>query len=295
MRIIKKFLDSGVKFWFQRYRKLKNIKGNAQTLYRFFLLHGKTKGILKFSEYKQKQAGSNTFEYKNEKFGWTLEQFEEYNKSRAITLDNMIKKYGNEVGFKKFENYRIKQKTHGSSLEWFIMKYGEEKGIYFWEKLCDEKAQTIQNFINRYGDDEGRKKYFDYINRKKNYYSQISQDLFDKLDHIDAYFATKNGEYFHYSKETECIFFYDYVLKSKKKCIEFNGDYWHCNPEIYNDNDVGYFGYKASEIWEKDRVKNDTLIKEGFEILIIWESEYRKDKDSTIKKCKIFLGLDDGY
>ena len=29
----------------------------------------------------------NTFEYKMEKYGWSLEDFEEYNKSRAATLE----------------------------------------------------------------------------------------------------------------------------------------------------------------------------------------------------------------
>ena len=291
MRIIEKFLDSGVEFWFQRYRKLKNIKNNSQTLYRYILLYGKTLGITKFEEYKQKQAESNTFEYKNKKLGWSKEEFNRYNKSRAITLENMIQKYGVVLGSEKFENYRIKQKTHGSSLEWFKKKYGDERGVYFWEILCENKAQTIQNFIKRYGDNEGRKKYFDYINQRKNYFSQISQELFLELDDDDAYFATKNSEFFLYSHELECVFFYDYVLKSKKKCIEFNGDYWHMNPSIYNEDDVGYFGYNASEIWEKDRIKNNALEKEGFEILVIWENEYKENKNLIVEKCKNFLGL----
>ena len=45
----------------------------------------------------------------------------------------------------------------------------------------------------------------------------------------------------------------------------------------------------AFEIWEKDKQKVDFAIDNGYNILTIWESEYKTNKINTIKKCQEFL------
>ena len=52
--------------------------------------------------YIEKQRVKNTYEFKKQKYGWTEEQFNEYNKSRAVTLENCIKKHGEEKGTRIF-------------------------------------------------------------------------------------------------------------------------------------------------------------------------------------------------
>ncbi len=54
--------------------------------------------------------------------------FEEYNKSRSVTLDNLTKRHGFEKGEKIWNEYCERQKFT-TSLEYFKQKYGEEKGI----------------------------------------------------------------------------------------------------------------------------------------------------------------------
>ena len=41
--------------------------------------YGEVDGLKKWEEYCKKQAISNTFEYKQNKYGWTKDQFDEYN------------------------------------------------------------------------------------------------------------------------------------------------------------------------------------------------------------------------
>ena len=53
-----------------------------------------------------------TFNYKKEKYNWTEEDFKNFNLSRAVSVDNMIKKYGNEDGLKKWNDYLNKQKNN---------------------------------------------------------------------------------------------------------------------------------------------------------------------------------------
>ncbi len=67
--------------------------------------------------------------------------------------------------------------------------------------------------------------------------------------------------------------------------IEYNGDYWHCNPSKYNGS---YFNKKknktAEEIWIYDQEKLYLSVKNGYDCIIIWESDYKKDKDNVLKK-----------
>ena len=78
---------------------------------------------------------------------------------------------------------------------------------------------------------------------------------------------------------------YDIVIPDLHMLIEFNGDYWHCNPKKYSSD---YFNTKrqltASEIWEKDAEKEKLALKEGFNFLTIWESDYRKNRKIIFKK-----------
>jgi hypothetical protein len=59
--------------------------------------------------------------------------------------------------------------------------------------------------------------------------------------------------------------------------FEFNGDFWHGNPNIYNPNNINpltnsTFGY----LYKKTLNKKKNLINKGYNIVSIWESEYKK-------------------
>lgn len=92
--------------------------------------------------------------------------------------------------------------------------------------------------------------------------------------------------------ENKRLFYYDF--KYKNKIIEFNGDLFHANPNIYEENQCPN-PYKklltAKTIWENDSLKINTIKKLGYEVLIIWETDYKKDKQSELLKCLQFLDI----
>jgi len=55
-------------------------KNGAVTLKNLQNRHGIIEGTKKFEEYKKKKIHNNSFEYKNKKYGWTLDQYNFYNK-----------------------------------------------------------------------------------------------------------------------------------------------------------------------------------------------------------------------
>jgi len=45
----------------------------------------------------------------------------------------------------------------------------------------------------------------------------------------------------------------------------------------------------AQEIWDYDQVKIELAEQKGYEVLIIWESEWNDDPSRTIEKCIKFI------
>lgn len=173
-----------------------------------------------------------------------------------------------------------------------------------------QKTFTLEKCIQKYGEKEGKNIYTDRQNRwqisllkngnLKNGYSAISQELFNKIiseykvkELKNIYFATKNNEY-RIDKKEGGIWLYDFTDINRKKMIEYNGDQYHANPLIYEGKNCTHPYRKhltAEEIWAKDAEKIKIANEHGFDVLTIWDSEYRKDKNGTLQKCLDFLNI----
>ena len=47
----------------------------------------------------------------------------------------------------------------------------------------------------------------------------------------------------------------------------------------------------AKEKWKKDLTKINYAKENGFEIMVIWESDYKANKNREIQKCIEFLNV----
>lgn len=270
----------------------------AVTLENMQKRYGIELGTKKFKEYCEKQAYSNTLEYKKEKYGMTEDEFREYNLSRAITLENMQKKYGIELGAKKYNEYRKKQAKNGNKLEYFIEKYGYTEGKKEYDRICSEKSLTLSNFIRKYGNEIGPIKFDEYIKGRNVgcYYSKISQKLFfEILGKIKIkskiYFAENNGEFGIMDSKNKRYYMFDFCIPEINKIIEFNGDYWHCNPNTYNEDFIHpTLEVSARELWNRDRIKIDFAESINYSIFTVWESDYIDQPDVVLQQCLDFLG-----
>jgi hypothetical protein len=60
---------------------------------------------------------------------------------------------------------------------------------------------------------------------------------------------------------------------------EFDGDYYHGNPEIYNSDDINIVNGKTfGELYEATIAKKQAIINAGYKFVSIWESEWNKIK-----------------
>lgn len=248
-----------------------------------------------------------------------------YMQHRAVTLRkenpeaykdkfNTNIEYWLKKGFSQKEaEQKLKERQAVGSLENFKKRYGEEKGKEKWRarqvnwqhtldnKSTEEKKRinklkgiTLENMIRKYGEVDGTEKFQNWINSKHYFYSPVSQILFNSIlkyikDEQNVKFATHNGEKLIQTKNI--IYSYDFFYENK--IIEFNGDKFHANPKLYNENDTpNPFNKKltAKQIWELDGIKIK-IAKEKYQVLIIWENDYAKNSNKELKKCLKFLKL----
>ncbi len=77
---------------------------------------------------------------------------------------------------------------------------------------------------------------------------------------------------------------FDLYIPKYNLLIEYNGDYWHCNPKKYNAN---YFNHKknktAKEIWDYDEKKLYLAKKNNYTCEVIWETDYKKNKNIILE------------
>jgi len=272
------------------YRKENNqIGGNRVSLEKFIERDGVEEGTRKYNELCRQRSEINKQRYKNNPSPLKgRSQTKESNLKRKHTLKesdyhtNLKGKSFDEIYEDADERRKsISNKLKGKwTIEWFIEQYGENEGQKLYQERCDRIKETS---------------YFKIYNKmkNKNNYSKMSQklfwDIYNQLDLKDhkIYFAELNHEYGCGTQRN-----FDFVDVANKKVIEFNGDLWHANPKIFSESDCPN-PYKknltAKHIWHFDENKNQQAINNGYEVLIIWESDYKKNYKQTLKKCIKFM------
>lgn len=229
----------------------------------------------------------------------------EFYEKRGVKGDKARKKFMTDLAANR--DYTVR-------LEYYTNKgYTEEEAV---KMLHDRQVTfTLEKCIAKYGEEEGRRRYEErqrnwaakmrekYDNGEyskvpykltSNMYSKFEIECINKI--MEKVLSdSKGNDISEFTKQFEIFvkglhkrFVYD--LKYKDRIIEFNGDYWHCNPDSYA---ADYFNTQiqmtAAEKWKVDEIKRDIAISEGYKVLVIWESEYKKDPDTTVRKCVSFL------
>jgi len=204
------------------------------------------------------------------------------NAAKNVDFENRLLpsnlEYWIERGFNKEESkLKVSESQRTFSKEKCIEKYGEEYGVRIWK----ERQNKWQNSLYKNGNIKGG-------------YSKVSQELFDIISKfsMNCKYATHNSELCLTKNNKN--YYYDFTEIDKGKIIEYNGDQYHANPKIYESGSYPhpyrkYKGYKACDIWKHDEEKIKLANENGFQVLSIWDSEFKKNREETIQKCIEFL------
>lgn len=85
-------------------------------------------------------------------------------------------------------------------------------------------------------------------------------------------------------------FVVDGIDSLHKTIYEFLGDYWHCNPKLFDGNKIHPFYQKPNkEVLEYTFLRFEVLKRLGYEVKYIWERDWKNFKkgiDSVPKICQ---------
>jgi len=229
----------------------------------------------------------------------TKHNFSKNSKSRIDWQNDMLEREGIQ---NVFQRNSIKQKIKKTILD----KYGVEH-ISKSEKIKLKKRNTLENtlklypnifkdkwilthnkFINELGYDP-RLHVFGNASKEslKVFEPLIDWCLNNAILNDDIFIGYSNKkEYFIRSEES--VYFYDFVIKSKKIIIEFNGVVFHAKREQLNKNEWfnPFTKENAIDNINRTKIKYDVAKNKGFDILEIWSDE---DPCVNVELCKKFI------
>lgn len=147
---------------------------------------------------------------------------------------------------------------------------------------CEHRKNIIRKFheeLNK--DEELKQKHYEKVfkNSKIGYISKGQREVFELLEDDGFLLECPIGE-------CKC----DIANLEKKIIIEYYGDFWHANPRLFNPDDwITLIGMSAQEKWDRDRHRNFKLRSLGYHIIIIWENEWKNDREKVFNKLKTFM------
>lgn len=274
-----------------KYKKWK--LNTRQDIEGFIMRYGEEKGRKKYEEFKIKSLNA-------------LKKVDHKNKLSIRKLNYWLKECN---GVEELAKKKLKEYQNKCSLSKFILRYGENEGKKKYVESSAKHAITLERMINLYGEVDGKEKYENWkssnVNSSKKYIKKYGKKRYEELlikklknnkgySNIGLEFCLdvlKNLQQEYkklYYGDDEYMFFVfedginvimpDLYIKDINLVIEFYGDFWHKNPKLYEiDQEF------VKETWENDE-KRIRKLKERYNanVIIIWESEYKQNKESVI-------------
>jgi hypothetical protein len=182
------------------------------------------------------------------------------------------------------------------------LQYHLNKGLSLEEAKAAQKVrQTTFNraiCIEKHGLEEGmvvwQRRQNDWLNslKKSGMYlgvSKVSKELIAAVaEHVTG-LTTEHTVRLGPKKWAKV----DCIHTDKRKVLEFYGDYWHGNPNIYGADDLikGWDDVMpVCERWEADKIRQQNIESVGYKMFIVWEKDFTTNREETINACvKFFL------
>ena len=265
---------------------LQRLSARGASLENYINRHGETVGKEKWQNYLTKRKRSYA-------------QGREENRYASRNLEWFQNKHGISKGYEIWNNKRLSQ-AYKVSRNYYIELYGVEEGT----RLCAaSKTRSLDLFIKKYGIEEGKARYNKWLtnivsNRKGNQnYSRWATQCCNIIKETinDLFYYAENEMIWQLPKEYQILLNQKVIspdLFYRGKIIEFHGDSFHGNPLIFKETDTPHPFNKTitvKELNQIDKIRRTYYESKGYNVLEIWENEFKINKEETIKKCLIFL------
>lgn len=247
------------------------------------------------NESKYEFIGSN-IDFLSIKFGVSCEEAKKLKTPNTIEIikkhnPGITDKEALEILKKKKEDHN--KKPHRTNLQDYILRNGVKEGTKKYNERNKKIgfANTLQYYIEKYGENEGIKNYKIRLEKKRisHLTGKKVSDSSSKLKNFLIKHNYKFEEEYPITTQNKS-YFVDFYIPKYNCILEFFGDFWHCNPKVYNEN---YYN-KILKLTSKEKIDKDKkrieLIKNfdlNNKIIIFWESsQLNEDELNRLIKSK---------
>lgn len=222
----------------------------------------------------------------NTRYGWRLNTI--YTLKDRLT-NNCCIEYWLNKGFSIDDaEQKLSDRQKTFSLETCIAKYGDKLGLIKWQ----ERQDKWQNTLNSKSDEEKLAILIKKISRPTfwsieavNFFEELVKDI-ESIHNLNFKYYYKNNEYFINSNGK--FYLYDFTIKDLKLIIEYNGSHVHPNKDKMTNEQWNKWinplsKENADTCYNKDKHKIDSAKNKGFDVLIVWDNDIKKNKKETKK------------
>lgn len=233
--------------------------------------------------------------------------------TRGLTKDNPFCKSCQKNVLHRCKSYRFNYESsmlesHGvrrplqsktirdSMNKTMLARYGVEHSVHNPESVA-KRDQTMMSLFGRTNYWQGINPWNEFDYGKRTFPLRISLVEKDFVDTLDQFvfqdFQTRNWKTSQKKwKRTRLddkvsYGFLDYFVEELSLGIEFFGDYFHFNPEIYHSDFVSNRGFLVSEIWKKDEERaRDAEQTLECKVIVVWEKDWRSHRDNILDQLR---------
>jgi len=165
--------------------------------------------------------------------------------------------------------------------EQFLKKMNKPDRI---EKI---KKSSIKMWENARLNDSYKYKKMLLSKSNKNY--EINGFFMNSIEFLVANFLNELKVNWEYEKKIDIgnnTYFPDFYLPDYNCVIECYGDFWHANPMMMESTDKTHKYITAADVWRRDEIKNNNLLNVVNNVLILWESDIKNNKEQCITNIK---------
>lgn len=248
-----------------------------------------------------------------------LQRFNAHVEKSRQSEENMIARWGEELGKQKWQELLVKKNTvaivreqrgEEAVVEWYKKQQdtansrtdeqktdSKRRRKVNMEKYLSENVRgktRLELFISRYGEIDGPQKYHEAM--KKAYHGpnrmsapakRIYEIICSKLQpvYIDQIYCDVPGKREFWLSEPGKIYGYDFTHRESKTILEYNGSFWHPTEPSNKIHPVTKQTF--AEMYETDISKKKLAEYNGFTVLIISDGMSADEQELIIDKfCK---------
>ena len=212
----------------------------------------------------------------------------------------------NDEAKRKSAETRRKQYASGERKQW---NYGKKWVDTFTEEQIEdikkriftkERAKKISEKLKRPKDEKWKESLRAAFN-KEEYRSLKRREMHNRIAN-GTFSLTSSGETefiqevikplgLEYDTQyyiSDIKHYCDVYIPSKNTIIEYDGDFWHCNPEKFPNGPK--FEYQVKHML-KDEAEREYCEKNGINLVRVWENDFKKRKEMVVENINTALSL----